>query len=408
MSRLPDMSELLLGAPRVREAYDTSTRQFNDYVALLRARLHSKKITIAQADAIFLEMESSQESVLTARTALKIIEGFHNAEYLSEHLTKRGEAATITVIQPMYRETFRISPRTKDNIHGENALTYKLQLFDSIQKKHPNLHFRLLAVDDGCDGWGEDRLRSGIVARGIIRQWRRSNSESKIEARTIFLAKGIADKSPLIPRGIKQTGDSVKGGSVIYGMNYANHEWRPDTHRHIIIDSDSDLSVHPAQIPTLVRKLIDHDLIVAAGSRRETNSVGAIGAVRDARGKLFISIWQRLLPTLASSVTDTNRGFKAIDAQFASELVQKIRERKFPYQIELLLVAELIRTGSVKPVAISYIDSEALSTQGEIPTQSYFDQIVGILAIAKRHHEPYDKDLERLIQVRSKLGKKAA
>src|SRR5258708_2713026 len=119
---------LLHSAPQVREAYDTSTPQFSAYVESLKALLHLKNIATAQVDAVLRDVNKNDSYVLAARTALKIIDGYNNAKLLSDYLVGQGAAMTITVIQPMYREALRISPRDEGNKHGENALAYKLLL----------------------------------------------------------------------------------------------------------------------------------------------------------------------------------------------------------------------------------------------------------------------------------------
>ena len=104
------------------------------------------------------------------------------------------------------------------------------------------------------------------------------------------------------------------------------------------------------------------------------------------------------MPTLAARITDTNRGFKAVDANFVPTILQGVEDRKFPYQIELLLVGSQHGPEAVKPVAISYVDSEALSTQGgDAAVQTYLSQAQAILAMARRHGEPYDERLAAVI-----------
>ncbi|HTE21416.1 MAG TPA: hypothetical protein VK674_00055 [Candidatus Limnocylindria bacterium] len=337
--------------------------------------------------------------VIAARTMLKIIKGKQDAAVLGEHLSVQGEKLTITLIQPMYHESTRISPRSMANPHGEDALRYKLDLLEDWHASHPGVEPRLLVVDDGCDGNGDQEQPSGVVAQRIIDAWQ-AEAPRPIATHVIYLADAIEKSTPLLPSGITSTRDSVKGGSVLYGMAYATQAWStPEGNRHILVDSDADLSVHPAQLPSLIRPIIEKEgTVMTAASRREKDSVRLIGESRDGRGIFFIDVWQQLLPTLAVCITDTNRGFKAVDANFVPTLLEKVTDRKFPYQIEVLLIGTREGTEAVRPVAVSYIDSEALSTQGgEDVVQTYLNQAQGLLAMARRHSEPYNEQLASLI-----------
>jgi hypothetical protein len=400
-----NFEELILGAPAVTEAYDTTTPEFAAYTEHLADELAARQLTPDSADQAIRGQVTPEElrdtHIIAARSALKVIKGGQDAAALSKYLDSQEEKLTVTLIQPMYHESPRISPRTEDNPHGEGALRYKLELLEAWHARHPRVEPRLLVVDDGCSGDGDPEQRSGIVAQRIIEAWQAEALRS-VAARVIYLADAIEEGSPSLPSGIATTRDSAKGGSVLYGMGYATQEWPvPEENRHVIVDSDSDLSVHPAQLPSLIRPVVEEqNTVITAASRREENSVRLIGESRDGRGVFFIDVWQRLLPTLAARVTDTNRGFKAIDASFVPTVLEGVADRKFPYQIEMLLVGAQRGTEAVKPVPVSYIDSEALSTQGgDVVVQTYLNQAQAILAMARRHGEPYDEQLATIIDV---------
>jgi hypothetical protein len=398
-----NFEELVLGAPAVMEAYDTTTPEFAAYTEYLAGELAASQLTPDVADQAIREQSTTEglrdTHVIAARSALKIIKGDQDAAALSEYLSAQEEKLTVTLIQPMYHESPRINQRTAENPHGENALRYKLDLLERWNAHHPEVEPRILVVDDGCNGDGDPEQRSGVVAQRIIEAWQ-AEAVRSVAAHVIYLADAIEEDSPSLPSDIATTRDSVKGGSVLYGMAYATQEWStPNGNHHVVVDSDSDLSVHPAQLPSLIRPIVEQQsTVIAAGSRREKDSVRLIGESRDGRGVFFIDVWQRLLPTLAARITDTNRGFKAIDANFVPTILKNVADRKFPYQIEMLLVGAQSGTEAVKPVPISYIDSEALSTQsGNTVVQTYLNQAQAILAMARRHDEPYDEQLAAVI-----------
>jgi hypothetical protein len=258
--------------------------------------------------------------------------------------------------------------------------------------------FRLLVVDDGCD------KGSGNTAERLIQQWHFVNPTANTQTKVLFLGKAVEEKSPWLPGGLTNIQQSVKGGAMLYGLTYATHAW-PVQGKHILVDADADLSVHPLQTPSLVRPIIEKGVVLAAGSRREPESVRLIGSSRNQRGKLFISVWQHLLPSLAKRVVDTNRGFKAIDAAFVPSLVGSIGEYTFAYQIELLLAASRFGGNAVLAVPICYLDSEALSTQSVQEAQPYLDQVRRIALIGERYGEKSDAGLVRLIHTLCALGK---
>jgi hypothetical protein len=394
-------TDLLQRVPLVHEPFDTVTQQFTEFVATLDVLAKKEGMAAGELGASLRNLDQLDPAVIGARTALKVVQSLQAGQWLQ----KRNEPITITIVQAFYHEVERMSPRSKDNPYGEDAVRQKLDMFEELHKRFPVLHFRLLAVDDGCDAG------SGKAVQQLVDQWMANHASHDTEARVIFLQQAIDEHWPILPSGIKTTRDSVKGGSILLGLGYAAEEWKPTTARHILVDSDADLSVHPAEVLLLVQHMVETGCIVAPASRREPDSVRLIGASRNSRGKLFIDIWQHLLPTLKEAgIVDTNRGFKGIDSRHASQLVQRISERTFAYQIELLLVAAQLGSGMVSPVGVSYLDSEALSTQGSGPVQSYLNQVARIVAMARRHgedkHVGYDTELAKFIEALQTQGEK--
>jgi len=155
--------------------------------------------------------------------------------------------------------------------------------------------------------------------------------------------------------------------------------------QHIIIDNDADLSIHPEQIGLIIEPILMGRAEVVAGSRREADSVALIGGSRNARGRLFIQIWQYLLPQLSQQVIDTNRAFKAFTHAALKQVIDRMAIYTFPYQIELLQ-ASISEGVTMEKRGIAYVDSEAASTQqGNEITETYYHQIHQIADIARRY-----------------------
>jgi hypothetical protein len=81
----------------------------------------------------------------------------------------------------------------------------------------------------------------------------------------------------------------------------------------------------------------------AVGSRRAPTSVAVKSGARDARGKLFIYLWKHLIPELGP-IVDTQCGFKAFRADLVGRIAADAIEKRFAFDIELLLRTERART----------------------------------------------------------------
>ena len=367
MPKLPAIADaLILDCPRVVEAYDTSTDQFAAYVDWVEQELGTDRPQLL-ADLDRYPAAQSRAAI-GLRIALKIIESRAAIRSLSEPVV-------VTLLNPVYKETGRLLPRDR-HPHGEDSIRYKAAALDRIGRLNPDVATRLVVIDDGCpDGSGE--LAAEILAD--LPDW-----DGRYEV--LFLEEARRQGDPDVPPGLTaKDGDrrSVKGGAVLFGMR---RSLGLDTERrHVIVDNDADLSILPDQLGLLLRGIVDDGLGVVAGSRREADSVALIGPSRASRGSLFISIWQHLVPELASVITDTNRAFKAFDSTALAGIIDDVETYTFPYQVEVLQAA--VSSGvPLAPQAVAYVDSEAASTQdGEAITETYLDQVRQIADIARRY-----------------------
>lgn len=152
--------------------------------------------------------------------------------------------------------------------------------------------------------------------------------------------------------------ESQKGGSVQFGMWKAIQDKHPN---HIVAYTDADLSTHLGQLGLLMNGIIKEGYLAAIGSRREPESVVVKQGARNDRGKLFIYLWKRMINTI-HYITDTQCGFKAFRADSLPTILEHSIEKRFAFDIELLVKIEKQRANSILKVPIAWIDSEAAST----------------------------------------------
>jgi len=116
---------------------------------------------------------------------------------------------------------------------------------------------------------------------------------------------------------------------------------------------------------------------------------------RNARGKLFIYLWKGLLRPLRD-LTDTQCGFKAFTADTVHDVCADVLEKRFAFDIELLLKTELRRPGSIRRIPIAWLDSEAASTTTGL--QPYRSMLQSAAALY-REHLSADPEADRLAEL---------
>lgn len=357
------MKSIIQQGPEFNEAYDANTEKAHAYFKRVAQWISEQNESIEVLDE---QARAYGNEALAFRCMLKFIE----SKAVIQGLT---EPVTLTLINPVYKETGRMQ-RREEHPHGENSLRTKIDTLQYFESLNPLFKGRVIVVDDGCPEG------SGAMAEQILAEYPEAGH------RVFFLERAIENQEEDIPEGItnKQgTNRSVKGGAVLFGMKKALKDAVDGL--HIIVDNDADLSVHPMQLGLLIKDIVAGKAKAVAGSRREADSVSLIGGGRNQRGSLFINIWQHFLPQLARNITDTNRAFKAFESEALRKILPTIKIYTFPYQIELLQASISLGIPLVKK-GIAYIDSEAASTQsGANITETYLNQIHQIIDIARRY-----------------------
>ena len=280
-----------------------------------------------------------------------------------------GGEVGVSVVFAVYKEHNRLRTQA-EHPHGEDFLVRKVEQIEWLLHGAPGASWEMLVVDDGCP---ED---SGAIAQDIIKS-RGLGDRVKV----LFLQDAIDTGHPAAV-GITTTADSQKGGSIEYGMSVATEDGRRN---HVVVFTDADLSTHLGQLGLLVEPILGRGYDAAIGSRREPMSVVIKSGARNARGKLFIYLWKRLIPTL-SPIIDTQCGFKAFRADVAAGIVRDTVEKRFAFDIELLLRTVLGRSDSIERVPIAWIDSEAASTTTEL--QPYLPMLKSLVRISESYLPP--------------------
>ena len=237
-----------------------------------------------------------------------------------------------SIVVAMYKEHNRIRTGA-EHPAGEDFLRRKVSQLKWLFEGEIDKTWELVFVDDGCPE------KSGEIAERIIQR------EGYHNVRVLFLADAIAEGSP-VAKGLTSTDDSQKGGAIQYGMWKVIGEAH-DYARQIVIYTDSDLSTNIAQAGLLIHQLENQNRMCVIGTRYDAGGVyctplGAQGLTNYDHTMLVFRhfIRTKLLPQLGE-VVDTQCGFKAFKAEVLKEVLERMTDRRFSFDMELLLLTAL-------------------------------------------------------------------
>ncbi len=332
---------------------DLTDESHNRDIEFLANHLYSKSVSLEDLKNLEIQIIKFKEKYsLIQHTAVKIA---ISKKILSEIKQK----IHFTIVFAVYKENNRILTK-EEHPNGEDFLIRKINQLENLTKEFPLISWDLIVVDDGCPE------NSGKIAENILEKRYSGNN-----VEVLYLQNAI-DKKLKIAEGLKTTDDSRKGGSVEYGMWYAAEK---NIENHIIIYTDADLSTHIGQIGLLAEPIIKDEKYAAIASRREDASVVIKKGTRNARGKLFIYLWKRMVRRL-NYITDTQCGFKAFRADIVKKIILHNFEKKFAFDIELLIKTDKFKRESIAKVPIAWIDSDAESTTTDL--QPYVEMLKSI------------------------------
>ena len=288
----------------------------------------------------------------------------------------------VSMVVAMYNEKNRMSTK-EEHENGENFLVMKAREMKWVFEAAPKSSWEMIYVDDGCPVESGKLATERIAAKGI--------PNSKI----LYLQDGIDNKEPNFG-DIKETKDSQKGGAVTYGMWMASKDEHPGQ-EHIIVFTDADLAANLAETGFLCSNLCSSpSRMSCVGSRYDEggifcNEKGAMGVTKNFELLAFRDFQKRLLLPVLGKGRDTQCGFKAFKAEAVRKIVPHVTDRKFSFDMQLLMLVALNCGGenAMGSEAIVYVDSLAESNfyqQGSADPmaesyKSYFNMLGRILAL---------------------------
>ncbi|NOZ34043.1 MAG: hypothetical protein GXO80_01955 [Chlorobi bacterium] len=349
---------------------------FSDIIKAFEEKYQSTEIDLTDelqsseieqlAEQLFLKATSSEDLKTLEKETAKNKKKYSILVYSAikiaiskKYISEIKQRVHFTIVFAVYKENNRILTK-EEHPNGEDFLIRKIKQLENLTGKFPNISWDMLVVDDGCPE------NSGKIAEKVLKE-RYSEDNVKV----LYLQDAI-DNNLKIADGLQTADDSRKGGAVEYGMWYAAER---NIKNHIIIYTDADLSTHLGQIGLLAEPVINEGKFAAVASRREDLSVVIKKGTRDKRGKLFIYLWKRMIRRL-NYITDTQCGFKAFKADVVRKIILNNIEKKFAFDIELLIKTDMLERESIAKVAIVWIDSEEESTTTDL--QPYIEMLKAI------------------------------
>lgn len=325
---------------------------------LLKSGISIEQIRLSEKELL----DRHEESMVFVLLVLKIVRSKILAREIKDPLR-------VSVVFAVYKEHNRIR-KSSEHPHGENFLVKKVEQLKWLFSENQNISWQLILVDDGCPE------NSGRIAREIVD---REHLNDYVDI--LFLSDAIEQGYEPV-KSLKDTSESQKGGSIVYGMWHAVEKFCKD--KHIVAFTDADLSTHLGQTGLLADPILQADKLAAIGSRREIDSVVIKKGARNNRGKLFIYLWKRLIPNLGE-IVDTQCGFKAFAAKIIPEISSDLIEKKFAFDIELLLRTAQLDPGGIEKVGVAWIDSEAASTTTAL--SPYLPMLKSIVKMSRKYFE---------------------
>ena len=342
------------------------------------AILESAIPTVVQLQTIEAQISTDTTIPISVRVSFKLA----SSRLLLQEIARPTH---VSVVFAVFKEHQRILT-ADEHPAGEDFLRQKLRQLRWLFGPTPRHTWDLTVVDDGCPEG------SGRMAQAILDQF----ADPGEEVRVLFLEEAIRERLPIVG-DLQSSSQSRKGGSIRLGLWHATRN--PRGSNHVALFTDADLSTHLGQIGLLLSPLVDSTCIAAVGSRREPSSVVVKAGARDARGKLFIYLWKRLIPQLRG-IVDTQCGFKAFDANHLASWIEDTQDNGFSFDIEFLLRVQLTGPDAIVKVPVAWIDSEAASTTTDL--EPYLPMLQSVVSLYRRElpasdrSEPFAQLVKRL------------
>jgi len=268
----------------------------------------------------------------------------------------------VEVVFAVYNSCKYRMMNSEEHVDGEDSLREKIRqleyLFEGIEK----FDWRLRIVDDGS------KAGAGEYAISILEEeYPQYLEEGRIvvdfleEAIIENLRKPEEQRNPVL-LGMNSGRDSIKGGSINYGMHEAAKRGSD-----IVIFTDSDNSSLLYFIGDILWYLIEGEYDAAVGSRALSDSIALN------RGpKRMIQSWQdtvlfnwfatrQIVPEI-KEIKDTQNGFKGFRKDLLLEILPKTQIRGAIFDVELIYLSKLFaKRKGVKEFGMPWVDSPGVS-----------------------------------------------
>ena len=304
-----------------------------------------------------------------------------------QKLERIEQPVHISIVWAMYKEPSRLVS-SLENPHGEDCIRAKVDQMNWLVSGSDHVTYDFIAVDDGCP----ESPSSAEVAQSIIDK-EGYHDFIKVIKLEDAIQNGLMVNSHF--SSIKETSDSRKGGSILYGMYDALQQQQPSETKHIVIYTDTDLSANLTQVGTLIEPIVTQSKAISLGQRyglpkstlvKGDNATTEPQSTQEQIGKLFILfrhfVRKHLIPS-TDQILDTQAGFKAFEANALRELIQTTRSFKEIFDLDLIInTIKLFGKDAIAVVPILFTEDFELTNFPSVkPGQAKFDMIKQIIFI---------------------------
>ncbi len=317
---------------------------------------------------------NGEKTPLEFKMAAKLVES-------KRFLLKNKRTVKVGIVFAMWGEQHRLLPKSTDNPNGEDVLRVKLQQL-SWAAQASTVDWTLYAVDDGCPNG------SGKIAGKIA-----SNHALCERVKVLFLADAVpTEQGPLAD--LSSVDGSRKGGAMILGCMQAIEDGVD-----AVICTDADNSVHLGQTGLLLQKLIEDDVRVVLGNRKDPNAVLVKQENRWGIGIKVLRHMQRMIgqAIFSRGILDTQAAFKLYQRDVLQKIIHNPTVYDFSFDTDWILAAIAMKEPFVK-VPFAFIDSFAESasiTQG--PMTTWETLLKGLVKAVRKHQQPHSRTMARVL-----------
>lgn len=235
----------------------------------------------------------------------------------------------IGIVVPVYNEIKTMNKYSKKNKNGQNALQAKIYQYKWLFKNN-NIKTTLLFIDD----FGKENLGESII------NWLNSNKivkkESNMEIEVINMSEITKEyssyDSKIIDKLHKNGCNSIKGGSVLYGLEYLTNQGYQYGAYY-----DFDMTHSIAHIGIMAKRITENKKCgVVINSRRRDDS---FGYYYNGKANMGTTLFQALNRELIGvDTTDINVGCKMINLKYFKDIINECDDFGLSFDSEIIIL----------------------------------------------------------------------